>query len=50
MMEKIEEFESYGIGRDLGTKLNEVIRAVNSLICIQEKESKNGKHNRKNTY
>ena len=40
-MEKIEEFEGYGVGRDLATKLNEVIRAVNNLKYIQEKESEN---------
>ena len=35
-MVEIEEFEGYGVGRDLATKLNEVIRAVNNLKCVED--------------
>ena len=35
-MRKIEEMEGYGVGKDLAEKLNEVIRAVNSLKCVED--------------
>ena len=37
-MEKIEEFVDYGVGRDLATKLNEVIRVVNNLKYTEKEE------------
>ena len=35
-MGKIEEMEGYGVGKDVAMKLNEVIRAVNNLKCVEE--------------
>ena len=33
---KIEEMEGSVVGKDLAVKLNEVIRAVNNLKCVEE--------------